>query len=321
MKKLIVTADDFGVFPSINEGVRQAIINGKVNSVACFANHETAITNTIKLYDDLGDKAEMGCHLTISSGKPLTIKDNDAFTINGYFRDFSELNHDAIEKQLPVLKKELEAQVQVFLDAGIPITHLSCHHTTLTTTEPLFKTYLEVASKFKIPIRSVNIKPDKKETTYRLVLKFMLLDDVPLKRRKEIERFGKEINTYLQQFGTKILTPDILESSHYGPLPMRDIWEVSVPRLVDNKRNDLNEFIKRFKNAPFETGELMLHLIKESKETRKEDSKIDYPGVNKKYFDSRRIEFESINGFDFGKYPDIKLSSWTELGSQAEKMA
>lgn len=309
----MVTADDYGVFPSINKGIIEAINLGKVNSVACISNYKDSVNNVTQLMAEVGPKADIGCHLTISSGKPLTGLNREAFTYDGYFRPFSELNIDSIEKLLPELKKELIAQVEVFKDSGIPVNHLSCHHNTLTTTKPLFKTYLEVADHFKLPMRSVNLVPDSQDTNYRLVLRILLFDDLPPSKRKEIKKFGKEIRDYLQNYESKIQTPGLLECRHYGPLPMRDVWEISIPRLVDKKHDDLHDFMKQFMKSSHQYGELMLHLIKHDKKLYKEDGNVDYPGVNKKYFDSRRVEFQSIAQFDFGKYPDVQFASWNEL--------
>ena len=318
MKKLIVTADDYGVFPSINKGVIESIENNKVNSVACFSNFENSVENIEHLVSTVGDKADIGCHLSVSSGKPLTMQDHEAFTRKGYFRPFGELNIDEIEKDIPALKKELMAQIENLMDSGLKVNHLSCHHNTLTTTEALFKTYCEVAQKSNLPMRSVNLNPKSQDTNYRLVLRLMLLDDIPAKKRKEIKRFGRNIKNFLNELETEVLTPDLLECCHYGPLPMRDIWEWSVKRLVRKKQKDLDGFMKYLSRSKSQSGELMVHLIKKDKKLFKEDKKIDYPGVNPKYFDSRRLEFDSINKFDFSKYPNVEMASWDDLFSKID---
>ena len=43
MKKLIVTADDFGVCRSLKEVIKESIINVKVNSVACISNYVDSV--------------------------------------------------------------------------------------------------------------------------------------------------------------------------------------------------------------------------------------------------------------------------------------
>jgi len=159
MKKLIVTADDFGVFPSVNQGIKEAILDGKVNSVACISNYKDSVKNAKDLLNEVVNKTDIGVHLTISSGKPLVLNSNSSFIHNGYFKPFGELDIDDIEKQLPELKRELIAQVEVLKDSNVPVNHISCHHNTLTTTKALFQTYLEVANKFNFPMRSVNLIP------------------------------------------------------------------------------------------------------------------------------------------------------------------
>ena len=314
MKNLIITADDFGVFPSINQGVKEAVLAGKVNSVAALSNHSDSVTNVKELISEVGNKAEIGCHLTISSGKPLTIQNNNAFMTGNYFKSFGELKVTAIEKQTEELEKELTAQVQLFLDSGIPITNLSCHHSTLSFTQGLFDVYLKIAEKFNLPIRSINVIPEKKDNTYRTVLELMLWDDLPNSKLAEIKRFGKEITHYLKHNRPMIKTPGALESRHYGPMPLVDIWDVSIPRRVKQKHKDIINFIEEFKTSEFMAAELMLHLIKDDIYLYELDEEIDYPGINKKYFDSRKVEFESIKSFDFNQYSSIiKTGSWKEL--------
>ncbi len=87
MKHLIVTADDYGVFPAINERIIDAVNDGKVNSVSIFSNYkgavlpnapsgtpyEDALTNVRWLVNNTqGKSPELDCHLTVTSGKPLT---------------------------------------------------------------------------------------------------------------------------------------------------------------------------------------------------------------------------------------------------------
>jgi len=312
MKQLIVTADDYGVFPSINEGVKLAIRRGNLNSAACFSNHSHSVKHIRELTDEFGNTVDIGCHLTISSGRPLHVAGNPAFTRGDYFRDFSELDIDAILKQPEELKKELVAQIQVLLDNGIAVNHLSCHHNTLTTVRGLMQVYLEVAAQFNLPMRSVNIQPEKKDSNYRLVLDLLLADNVPVKTLKEINRFKKEIAQMVRDFGT-VKTPDWLESSHYGPLPLIDVWENGVERRKREKHADLDKFIKGFLNSTSNCAELMLHLIQYQDHLSGLDDAVDYPGVNTKYFDSRQIELRSILDFNFGAYQGLTMGSWKHL--------
>ena len=313
MKNLIITADDYGVFPSINQGVKDSIKNNKVNSVACISNYKDSVKNVKELINEFGDKVDIGCHLTISSGQALTVQNNEAFCYDKIFRPFSNLNIDAIEQMPELLEKELRAQIDVFKDAQIPVTNLSCHHTTLTTTAGLLKVYLKVAAAYKLPIRSVNISPAAKDNTYRTILGLLLRQHVPSKKLQEMKRFGKEINDYLNQYETKILTPHVLESSHYGPIPQAGFLDALAALEINKKHKHLNKFFKQFSKSQSTTAELMVHLISDELYLLEEDDGIDYPGIDQNYFDSRLLEYRSLNAFDFSKYPDVKMSLWKEL--------
>jgi hypothetical protein len=314
MKNLIITADDYGVFPSINEGVKAAVLAGKVNSVAAISNHANSVNNVKTLVADVGDKADIGCHLTISSGEPLEAKNHEAFTTGKYFNAFDDLKIEAVEGCPELLEKELRSQVQVFLDSGIRVTNLSCHHTTLTNTRELFKVYLKVAEHFKLPIRSVNIVPHVKDNLYRSFLLFKLSRIVRLKKLGEMKRFGKEIGDFLKDSSPGTKTPAMLESRHYGPLADIDIPPYSVPVFKEKKHIELKKFLKDFVRSEDAHAELMLHLIKNDNALRTEDDGIDYPGINKKYFDSRHIEFLSISDFNFEKYADkLQLAYWKDI--------
>lgn len=312
MKNLIVTADDFGIFPSIDQGIKESILAGKVNSVAAFSNYVDSVKNVKSLINEVGDKADIGCHLTISSGKPLTIQNNDAFTKGNYFRPLHKLRLGAIEKQSNVLEKELKAQVEVFLDAGIKVTNISCHHSTLTTTKELFKIYLNVSEHFNLPMRSVNITPKKADVAFRNFLRFTLFNKVSISKLNEIARFGMEISDFLKMNKPNMRTPEVVESSHYGP--WLNIWKIGLHEKVKRKHNNLNKFLNEFITMEYKYAELMLHLRKEDDLLKKKDEEIDYPGINKNYFDSRQAEFHSINTFDFDRYSEkIKFAMWENV--------
>src|SRR4051812_27086814 len=99
MKQLIITADDFGVYPSINEGIKSAVLKGKVNSVAVLPNYKDSIKNTKELLEAVQNKVEIGCHLTITSGKPL-VATTETFMNGSSFRSFDNLKITSIEKNL-----------------------------------------------------------------------------------------------------------------------------------------------------------------------------------------------------------------------------
>src|SRR6476620_3508454 len=140
MKHLIVTADDYGVFPAINEAVIEAAKAKKINSVSVLANYDGAGNyrssqeNLKILLDEAGEELDIGCHLTITSGKPLTkekmdfIRDED-----GNFLSYRSFRNFKSPAEKAALKNELCAQVDRLHElTGFKIKHLTNHHNSLT---------------------------------------------------------------------------------------------------------------------------------------------------------------------------------------------
>jgi predicted glycoside hydrolase/deacetylase ChbG (UPF0249 family) len=313
LKTLLITADDFGVFPSINEGIRSAVLKGKVNSVAVLPNYKDSVKNTKELLEVAGNKVEIGCHLTITSGKPF-VATTDTFMSGSSFRSFDNLKITSIEKNLDLLEKELRAQVQSLMDHGIEVKHLSSHHGTLCFTQKIFDVYAKVAKEFKLPFRSVNIFPEGKDNMYRNVLQLLLADNVPASKLAEIKRFGKEITGYKKENYSEIATPSLLESSHYGPPPFVEVADARVKQMVRKKHSLLEDFFEGFTKGENSSAELMLHLIKDDIRLYEQDDDIDYSGISRKYFDSRNVESRSIENFNLERYFDrLKLGRWSEI--------
>ena len=171
---LIVTADDYGAEEFIDEAIRKAIANGTVSSVSCFTTFKkrsetkkqskyrgsvAAIKKLHKEFPHVG----IGLHLNITTGFPLTdelksITDRKGRFLQMHKYDFQKVNVSEAEV-------ELEKQLTTFLDLGIPIDHISCHH----GITGLFQDFWFITQKLgtfngmTIPIRNPNlISNDKK---------------------------------------------------------------------------------------------------------------------------------------------------------------
>lgn len=327
-KKIIINADDFGVFPSVNKAVTELVVDGKVNSVAAFSNFHKSVANTqdlVKAAKNAGKQLDLGVHLTISSGQPvLTNTWDPAHGLcdeNGNFKSFTELSIRAINKD--ILKKELIAQVERFTSVGIPVKHLSCHHNTLTCFDDLFRIYSQVALETGLSMRSVNILPERKDNLYtKFFLAVVLRDDNDHKEMKARRAFLDNIQTKFSAYTEqKVKSPDYLESAHYGPLPGTHIMESRLDERVAQKKHTLHTILKRFaEDSEKETMELMVHLrdgdVSWGTDYAAEVEKIQYTGVDPRYFDSRVVEFLCLkesdlnsmfkeHGFSFGSWDDL----------------
>lgn len=322
MKKLIVTADDYGVFPNINAGVIAAVKARKVNSVATLSNHTDSAANVKRLLDDpeVPDDVEIGCHLTITSGRPLTGDKMDFACINGYFRLYNEFRNFTGREQLDALEKELEAQIETLNGIKstdgtkkVEVKHLTNHHNSLTLFKHHFNVYMNVARRFGIPMRSTNIQPSADQRQYNLLLRLRLMDDMRFHERREMKQFSDEITEYFRTNANGVKAPAILDSHHYGPLPPRDIWPMALDNLTQKKHRDLQDLFAAFREWPEDSMELMVHLAEGDVGNINTYPEIDYPGVDTKYFDSRVVELNSLLNFPFNTLEGIAQKGWRDL--------
>ena len=153
MKKIIITADDYCATPAINRGIRIAIDKGVINSVAVLMNMPNSKTDLADLVSDYqtkidNGKLQLGVHLTISSGEPISQNVSSLLlpAPSNKFKPLDELNPQAID--LAELKKEIDAQVSAFIQVtGFKPEHLSVHHGTLTLFNNLFDVYIAAAKR------------------------------------------------------------------------------------------------------------------------------------------------------------------------------
>jgi predicted glycoside hydrolase/deacetylase ChbG (UPF0249 family) len=324
-KKVIVTTDDYGVIPSVNDAIIDAVNECKVNSIAALPNYDgmtkkrkkkykTSVENAKMLLDETNGKGEIGCHLTLTSGRPIT-KAKSMIDEDGYFRGIYEFKRTIKPKEL---REELNAQVKVFTEANIPITHLSCHHNVLTFFPELYQEYLKVAKDNKLAIRSGNSHPKKSMNKFLVFLRMKLMDDMKKSDRKEIKIFSKKApkEFFLTNIKGKLKTTSFHDSGHYGPIPGAPIRNSkrNIKRWVNKKNLTLKKSLEKLvKSDDLDSMEFILHIAKNKLSSPNKYKDIDYPGVDSKYFDSRYLEYKSIMKFDFSKHPDIELASWKNL--------
>lgn len=153
MKQLIVNADDFALTKGISDGIIKAHQNGIVTSTSIMANspHFEEGVSLLKTVPSIG----VGVHLNLSWGKPVlphtsvtSLVDN-----NGIFYRKPHLLPSTIN--IDEMKKELETQINKTTDSGIKISHLDSHHHLHTTRPEFFQLFMELASLYKLPLRTL----------------------------------------------------------------------------------------------------------------------------------------------------------------------
>jgi predicted glycoside hydrolase/deacetylase ChbG (UPF0249 family) len=321
MKHLIVTADDYGVFPAINTAVIEAVKAKKVNSVSVLSNYKGneefpgSVENLRTLIEEVGEGADIGCHLTITSGKPITDKMDFACDDEGNFLSYTEFKNFKSQEEKDALKEELCEQINnLHSVTGFKIKHLTNHHNSLTLFPHHFDVYMEVARKYNVPMRSAFIKPEARQNFYLRFLNFKLQDDINKTERNEIKEFEKKIVKYFEETSGGIKAPKFLDSRHYGPvslLPLANI--IGRWKIVLQKKASLNELFDLVITSDDESLELLVHLAKPKRIFVDRSNEIKYSGVDRNYFDSRALEFKSIMDYDFNKWEGIKHMGWDSL--------
>lgn len=329
-RKIIVTADDYGVVPSINEGVESAVAAQKVNSVGAFANYTGQERYNLKSAKEniqhligIGEVAqsdqyelEVGCHLTLTSGKPLSDvfdgSDVGHYLLDhGNFRSYTNMLRAGTisERQelCRLLKTELQAQFDHIQEAtGNNTAFISCHHNALHLFEEYYKVYTDLAAANNVPMRSPDIAPPKKENLYFQILRIRHNEDLNYSDRYHIKDFQKRIKAVFKDLD--IRSTDYMNSSHYGPIPGTAIRPIR--KIKKKKHKRLRELLGDLSTMPEDTvAELMLHLAHHQNKNKLPEG-LDYKGINPGYFRGRRAEHLSILKYDLSAIP---FARWSDL--------
>ncbi|MBP7055859.1 MAG: ChbG/HpnK family deacetylase [Candidatus Omnitrophica bacterium] len=153
MRRLIVSADDFGIAKSVNEGIVKAFSEGIVTNVNIIPSGE-AFQNAIESARRI-NLTEAGVHLALTEVRPVSgiseiptlIPGGERFRSHywGLFKDLflNKINTDQIYK-------ELKAQVSRAFDTGIRITSLSSHEH-IHMMPAFLPVFIRLAVEYKIP--------------------------------------------------------------------------------------------------------------------------------------------------------------------------
>ena len=196
MTEYIYTADDYGPVEFINNGIIQGVKAGLVNSVQVLTNFdrgllEMSLMELSKVVLD-GKELELGVHLTMTSGKPLTLVEGvfSASEWHGFLDEkdnFYDLSYYSFKHKefLRQLAGEFSAQRDRLLDAvesvnkrlgneKLKVTVISNHHNLVSIDFELLKVYLNTATITdnngkvikRLACRTTNFKPTESSKLY-----------------------------------------------------------------------------------------------------------------------------------------------------------
>ena len=130
MKRLVVTADDFGLSVEVNKAVRRAHLDG-ILTCASLMMGAPAVRDAVTMAE--ADGLPVGIHLTLADGRPVLPPERvpDLVDADGMFRTglWGLAVRLALSPQtLQQARAECEAQMAAFLATGLTLDHINAHH-------------------------------------------------------------------------------------------------------------------------------------------------------------------------------------------------
>lgn len=154
-KYLIVNGDDLFKNETTSQAIITAYREGILTSTSALINVEGAAEKLKKIHRENPD-LPVGIHLNLTSGKPVSRPDEIASLVD---KDGSFYPVDEIPKHLPDIpieevRKELFAQVELFISTGVPLDHIDYHHHVVALYSPYFEIVRELAVRYEVPVRN-----------------------------------------------------------------------------------------------------------------------------------------------------------------------
>jgi predicted glycoside hydrolase/deacetylase ChbG (UPF0249 family) len=152
MTKLILNADDYGLAPGVNDGIRRLAVSNCISSISLMANMPWA-RGVVQLRVSVPDLG-VGVHLNLTEGKPLSrgAEVRSLIDERGYFLPPSRLLRRTIRGRVSLkeCRRELQRQITRALELTDGyIDHWNSHQG-IHRFEPLLSVFLNVCREFGI---------------------------------------------------------------------------------------------------------------------------------------------------------------------------
>lgn len=153
MKKIIISADDFGLTEGVTKGIAESINNGIVSRTSAMMC--TGGAQWISKYKE-GLDGKIGLHLQLTDGSPLLPATQVSSLLNGrglFARKRPLIRLETLNPE--ELEAEWEAQMQALLDTGVKPSHIDTHHN-VHRYPKVFNVFLKLAIKYQLPARALS---------------------------------------------------------------------------------------------------------------------------------------------------------------------
>lgn len=151
MKKLIITADDYGMSHSVNEAIEAGVEAGVITATNLMVGmpYCSGISELKQKYPNIS----IGLHWTLSAGNPVSDKSEIPSLVDsdGVFWSYSEFRRRFRKNMISIeeIKRELGAQYHRYIDICGEPDYWNTHHN-IHVDFKIFEVFLDMASKFKI---------------------------------------------------------------------------------------------------------------------------------------------------------------------------
>jgi predicted glycoside hydrolase/deacetylase ChbG (UPF0249 family) len=154
-KILIINADDLCMDDETSNAVIEAYRTGIVTSTSAFVTFTNPIQTLQGIHKEYPD-LPIGLHLNLSEGKPVLSASEIPSLVdkNGNFYSPDNIISKLADMKIEEVRKELNAQVKLFLSSGVPLDHINCHHHMAVLFTPFHTVMREISLQYKVPMRN-----------------------------------------------------------------------------------------------------------------------------------------------------------------------
>jgi chitin disaccharide deacetylase len=181
-KLLIVHADDLAVAHSVDTASFEALDKNAVTSASVMVPCSWLIE--VASYAKAHPDADLGLHLTLTSEwkfyrwGPVASKDKVGSLLDPAEYLWPETGPAAQHINPEEAEREIRAQIERAVSAGIHPTHLDSHMGVLFSTPDLFAVYVKVAHEYNLPFLAVRLPGSSSQVLSLLSEKDVVLDSI-----------------------------------------------------------------------------------------------------------------------------------------------
>lgn len=157
---IIVNADDFGKSSEVNRAICECFELGYIDRTTLMVNMPYA-DEAVKLAGEKGFLNQVGLHLNLTAGTPLTeeIRNNPLFCdeegcFHAKFHQQMKYRLHMDKNAICQVREELSAQIKRYISYGLTLKHIDSHHH-VHTDLPILKALIPILEVYDI--RSVRI--------------------------------------------------------------------------------------------------------------------------------------------------------------------